>query len=465
MATTTTTVADAEPPRPSATRTRTVTGPDSPGAVQRAVEPSVAPRKLPSWAFHTYVSGSPSGSFAVAVSRDSPPGATSHGSHDANTVGGVFVGGVSSSSVMVSETSAGPVTPVGLVAAPDTRTVLSAASTALSTPVMVTRPVLAVLPAAIVSVLSLDRVKSSAAAGATGAADTVIVVSESDASFSVAVTLETPPFSEMEVGDRRNVTAGTVDVPSSSVMVSETSAGPVTPEGLAAAPDTRTVLSASSTALSTPVMATRPVLVVLPAAIVSVLSLDRVKSSAAAGATGAAETVIVVSASDASSSVAVTLETPPFSEMEVGDRRNVTAGTVDVPSSSVMVSETRRGPVTPLKLVAAPDTRTVLSASSTALSTPVMVTCPVLVVLPAAIVSVLSLDRVKSSAAAGATGVAETVIVVFQCDASFSVAVTLETPPFSEMEVGDRRNVTTGTLGGVSSSSVIRGSARHRQDR
>ena len=46
--TSTSTVSDAEPPRPSETRTRMVTVPVSSGAVQRAVSPSVAPRKLPS---------------------------------------------------------------------------------------------------------------------------------------------------------------------------------------------------------------------------------------------------------------------------------------------------------------------------------------------------------------------------------------------------------------------------------
>jgi len=88
--TSTSTVSDAEPPRPSETRTRMVTGPVSSGAVQRAVSPSVSPWKLPSPAVHLYVSGSPSGSSAVAVRRTSPPGGTVQGSHAAETVGGVF---------------------------------------------------------------------------------------------------------------------------------------------------------------------------------------------------------------------------------------------------------------------------------------------------------------------------------------------------------------------------------------
>jgi len=130
------------------------------------------------------------------------------GSQAAETVGGVFGGGVSSSSRMVSETSAGPVTPVELVAPPDTVTVLSAASIALSTPVMVTSPVLVTSPAAIDSVVLADSTMSPATAGVTGVADTVIVVAESDALSSVAVTVATPPFSEMEVGDRCNVATG-----------------------------------------------------------------------------------------------------------------------------------------------------------------------------------------------------------------------------------------------------------------
>ena len=92
-ATSTATSADAVPPRPSETCTRIVTRPVRAGAVQRAVAPSAAPAKLPSGALHAYVSGSPSGSDAVALSLTAPPGATSHGSHDADTVGVPFVGG------------------------------------------------------------------------------------------------------------------------------------------------------------------------------------------------------------------------------------------------------------------------------------------------------------------------------------------------------------------------------------
>ena len=92
-------VADAVSPLPSETCTRIVTRPVSAGACQRAAAPSVSPVKLPFGALQAYVSRSPSGSDALAVSRTSPPGATSHGSQDTDAVGGLFdtvmTGGVS----------------------------------------------------------------------------------------------------------------------------------------------------------------------------------------------------------------------------------------------------------------------------------------------------------------------------------------------------------------------------------
>ena len=62
---------------------------------------------------------------------------------------------------------------------------------------------------------------------------------------------------------------------------------------------------------------------------------------------------------------------------------------IPTPSSSVIVSVTSAGPVTPSELVAAPATETVLSGAITSLSTAVIVTVPVLVVAFAAIVSVV----------------------------------------------------------------------------
>ena len=113
---------------------------------------------------------------------------------------------------MVSATSAGPATPTELVVVPDTITALSAAYTALSTAVMVTSPVLAVLPAVMVSVRLAESVESSATAGAIGVTATSIVVTASDAMSSVAVTVVTPPFSEMVVEDRSSATTGRTGV-------------------------------------------------------------------------------------------------------------------------------------------------------------------------------------------------------------------------------------------------------------
>ncbi|MYF24465.1 MAG: hypothetical protein F4224_04145 [Nitrospira sp. SB0678_bin_10] len=78
-------------------------------------------------------------------------------------------------------TASGPVTPWLLVAVPATVIVLFGAASALSTAVRVTEPVLVVDPAAMVRVRFVLNVKSLATAGATGVADTVIVVGSSDA--------------------------------------------------------------------------------------------------------------------------------------------------------------------------------------------------------------------------------------------------------------------------------------------
>ena len=82
----------------------------------------------------------------------------------------------SSSSVTVSVTAVGPVTPPALVADPETLKVLSGASTESSTAVIVTVPALAVSPATIISVVLLDRVTSPAEAPWFGLTDTVTVV-------------------------------------------------------------------------------------------------------------------------------------------------------------------------------------------------------------------------------------------------------------------------------------------------
>ena len=134
------------------------------------------------------------------------------------------------------------------------------------------------------------------------------------------------------------------------------------------------------------VIVTVPVLVVAPAAIVSVALALSAKSELVAGDTGVAETVIVVAALDARFRLAVTVVVPPFSPTEAGDKARVTVGGS---SSSVMVSVTSAGSVMPCVLDASPWIVMVLSGASTSLLTAVIVTVPVLVVAPAAIVSVV----------------------------------------------------------------------------
>ena len=92
-----------------------------------------------------------------------------------------------------------------------------------------------------------------------------------------------------------------------------------------------------------------------------------------------------------------------------------------------MVAQTRsRGP----KSVAAPTIRTEmdLSGASTLLSTLVMVTVPVLLVNPGAMVRVLLDVMVKYPLTAGDTGDAETTTVAAWEEAPLSEAVTLAAP-------------------------------------
>ena len=118
--------------------------------------------------------------------------------------------------------------------------------------------------------------------------------------------------------------------------------------------------------------------------------VDRLKSPDTAGLTGLAETVTVTAALAAVDSIAVTVLDPPLSEIEDGVNTSVTIGA----SSSVMVSVLFPGFDTPFPPLAAPDTVTVLFAVSTELSTAVIVTVPVLEVLPAAIVKSLFVEIV-----------------------------------------------------------------------
>ena len=122
-------------------------------------------------------------------------------------------------------------------------------------------------------------------------------------------------------------------------------------------------------------------------------------------------------------------------------------------SSSVIARVTDDGAVTPWVFAAAPETVTLLSGSSALLSEAVIVTVPVLLVAPAAMVSVLFALREKSDASVSVPAVAETVIVVSALDGRFREAVTVVelVAPLSAMEGRDRARVTVG----FASSSVI----------
>ena len=125
-------------------------------------------------------------------------------------------------------------------------------------------------------------------------------------------------------------------------------------------------------------------------------------------------------------------------------------------SSSVMVRILLEGPVILWTLAAVADTLTLLADASTVLlSTAVMVTVPLLVVAPAAMVRVVFMLRLKSELLVERRATAETSTVVASLEAWFRVAVTVLTPPSSLIEVLDSASVTVG----VSSSSVISTSA------
>ena len=260
-------------------------------------------------------------------------------------------------------------------------------STSSATAVTVTTPALAVEPAAMVSVAALDRVKSSAAALTSAAADTVIVTAALDLPESVAVTAARRSLaaafgsSSMLVRDSASVTVGAA---SSSVRVRVASAGATTPLPPAAVAETVTDLSGESASSSAAVTVTAPALAVEPAAMVRVLAALSAKSPPAAPVPGAAATVRVTAALDLPESVAVTVETPPFSEIDAGASFSATVGSA---SSSTMV---------PVPTAAVPSVRcradngvtptfTVSSGSWT--PSPVTVTGTVLPVSPGAKVS------------------------------------------------------------------------------
>ena len=353
--------------------------------------------------------------------------------------------GVASSSVIVSVWLDGAATPRPPDVVADTVTDLSGASTALFTALILTVRVLVVAPAAIVSVSFALSVKSEATAGETAVADTTSVTFSLDTPLSVAVTVVESPFSPIESGLS---TSDTVGVASSSVIVRVRFAGFGTLLPPVAVADTVTDLSGASTALFTALILTVRVLVVAPAAIVSVSFALSVKSEATPGETAVADTTSVTFSLEAALSVAVTVVESPFSEIDDGLS---TSDTVGVPSSSVIVRVWFAGAATPLPPVTVADTVTDLSGASTALFTALTFTVRVLVVAPAAIVSVSFALSVKSAATAGETAVADTTSVTFSLDGPLSVAVTVVESPLSEIDDGLSTRVTVG----VASSSVI----------
>jgi len=188
-------------------------------------------------------------------------------------------------------------------------------------------------------------------------------------------------------------------------------------------------------------------LVVSPAAMVRV-SLLRVKSPATAGASGFTDTVRLICLVDGLSSLAVTIEVPPFSLIV----RDESASVAVDRSSSVMVNVKLAGFLTPLPPDAVAWTVNSLSDSSMLFSFAVMVSVPLLVVSPATMVRVLLL-KVKSFMVAGAIGITETVRLVAWPDGWLSIPVTVAALelPLSLMVRDESSSVSVGR----SSSSVI----------
>ena len=161
--------------------------------------------------------------------------------------------------------------------------------------------------------------------------------------------------------------------------------------------------------------------------------------------------MIVVAALDAWLSVAVTVVVPPFSAIALSATASVTPGAA---SSSSIVSVTLAGAAIPLSPLTAAVTVTSLSGASAVLSTAVTVTVPVLLVAPAAMLSVFVPDRLKSPAVAFVPAVAATVNVTASLDARFNVAVTVADPATAPSCSSIVSALNTSVVVGVASSSV-----------
>ena len=265
------------------------------------------------------------------------------------------------------------------------------------------------------------------------------------------LTVVVPPSSGIEAGVSTSVTVG---VASLSAIVTGTPAdGSTVRPDTAVVPVTFTVSSGSSVVSLFGIRSKVALPLVLPPVMVTVKSSTAVKSPSSVAVSASTETVTTASEASAepfSVAVTVTVRALPVASSATVAGDTVSVTWFDAPSSSVMVSVWFEGAVTARSLVAVPETDTLLFPPATLLSLAVIVTVPVLVVNPAAMVSVEPLS-VKSAATAGETAIAETVIVVASFDARSSVAVTVLDPPSSEIDVGFSTSVAVG----VGSLSVI----------
>ena len=254
----------------------------------------------------------------------------------------------------------------------------------------------------------------------------------------------TPPCSPIAGADSASSTTG---VASPSRILSSRAAGAAIPLPPLIVAVTRTRLSGPAASSSCATIATSPLLVISPAAIVSVEPVC-VKYCPAGGSSGAAATVTTASSLDTPLSVAHTVATPPCSPMVSADSFSAAVG---VGSSSAIVSGVAAGAATPLPPLTRAATCSVLSGASTASSTAVIFTSPPLAVCPAAMVSTRFAPSVKSSTVAGGSGAAVTHRVVSALEAALSVAVITLSPCASPIRSGD----SSSSRVGVASSSRI----------
>ena len=293
--------------------------------------------------------------------------------------------------------------------------------------------------------------KSSAAVPVPGAEATAIVVASLEGWSRLAVTVLDPPSSVIEAGASTSVTVG-----ATSLSASVTEAVPTVRPVAVVDPLTVSVSSGSSISSFSGASVKVPVWLVAPEAIVIVKSLTATKSVTAVAVFPATETVtgtVVARAAPFSIAVTVTVRAAPVAPSETLDGDTDNSTVVESASSSLIASVCAVGCTIPRPFDAEPLTVTLLAAvSSNSLSTPVIVTVPVLVVASAAMVSVLFDVTEKSAAAVLDPAVAVSVIVVAWLDGWSSVAVTVLVPRFSDIELWDSTSV---TVGGSSLSVIV----------